>query len=135
MKIKFSELTIKQVTDICKRNDRDHNCPFQDSDLLCDAVSSLICTDLDKEIDLPDELAESDSISSSKAVRSLGEYDLCDQWVCPNCGIEIQDYVEIERDEDDGEEVRHEYCPKFCPECGRRIIDPDEEVKDDAEVH
>ena len=54
MKVKFSELTIKQVTDICKRNDPE-NCPFRDSSLLCEAVSSLLCTDLDKEIELPDE--------------------------------------------------------------------------------
>lgn len=54
MKVKVSELTIKQVTDICKRNDRD-NCPFRDLPLLCEAISSLICPDLDKEIDWPDE--------------------------------------------------------------------------------
>lgn len=49
------------------------------------------------------------------------DYDDCDQFVCSECGIELQDWHRVERDEDDGEISYHEYCFEFCPHCGRKI--------------
>lgn len=46
------------------------------------------------------------------------DYDDCDQFVCSNCGIELQTWVRVERDEDDGDITYHEYVFKFCPNCG-----------------
>ena len=46
------------------------------------------------------------------------EYDGVDQFVCSECGIELQNWVRIERDEDDGDEAHHEYRFNFCPNCG-----------------
>ena len=37
------------------------------------------------------------------------DYAECDQFVCSNCGIELQDWHKIERDEDDGDVTYHEY--------------------------
>lgn len=49
------------------------------------------------------------------------DYDDCDQFVCSNCGIELQDWHQVERDEDDGNVSYHEYEFRFCPNCGARI--------------
>ena len=46
------------------------------------------------------------------------EYDGVDQFVCSECGIELQNWVRVERDEDDGDETHHEYRFNFCPNCG-----------------
>ncbi|MDY5704408.1 MAG: hypothetical protein SPK77_05575 [Lachnospiraceae bacterium] len=48
------------------------------------------------------------------------DYAECDQFVCSNCGIELQDWHRVERDED-GDIVFHEYEFKYCPNCGAKI--------------
>jgi DNA-directed RNA polymerase subunit RPC12/RpoP len=55
------------------------------------------------------------------------EYDDCDQFVCSECGIELQDWRRVERDED-GLEVYYEYRFRFCPNCGMKIKEGDEDV-------
>ena len=49
------------------------------------------------------------------------DYAECDQFVCSNCGIELQDWHRVERDEDDGDVTYHNYTFKYCPNCGARI--------------
>ena len=49
------------------------------------------------------------------------DYDETDQFVCSECGIELQGWYRVERDEDDGEETYHEYRLRYCPQCGTRI--------------
>ena len=49
------------------------------------------------------------------------EYDEVDQFVCSECGIELQNWVRVERDEDDGDETHHEYRFNFCPNCGADV--------------
>jgi len=56
------------------------------------------------------------------------EYDDCDQFVCSECGIELQDWHRVERDEDDGDVTYHEYRFRFCPNCGMKIKEGDEDV-------
>lgn len=46
------------------------------------------------------------------------DYDEVDQFVCSECGIELQNWVRVERDEDDGDETHYEYRFNFCPNCG-----------------
>lgn len=55
------------------------------------------------------------------------DYAECDQFVCSNCGIELQDWHRVERDEDDGEVSYHEYTFKFCPNCGAEMESEDDE--------
>ena len=55
------------------------------------------------------------------------EYDDCDQFVCSQCGIELQDWRRVERDED-GLEVYHEYRLRFCPNCGAKMIGGDDDA-------
>ena len=49
------------------------------------------------------------------------DYAGCDQFVCSNCGIELQDWHKVERDEDDGDITYHGYEFKYCPNCGARV--------------
>lgn len=54
--------------------------------------------------------------------KNIGiEYDEVDQFVCSECGIELQGWVRIERDEDDGDITSYEYRLRFCPNCGAKI--------------
>ena len=48
------------------------------------------------------------------------DYDSCDQFVCSNCGIELQDWHRVERDED-GDITYHEYEFNYCPNCGAKM--------------
>jgi len=50
------------------------------------------------------------------------DYAEVDQFVCSECGIELQDWHRVERDVDDGEVSYHEYTFHFCPNCGCRIV-------------
>lgn len=54
------------------------------------------------------------------------DYADCDQFVCSECGIELQDWNRVERDEDDGEISYHEYTFNYCPNCGVRIMESEE---------
>lgn len=50
------------------------------------------------------------------------DYAACDQFVCSNCGIELQDWHRVERDEDDGDIAYIEYEFNFCPSCGCKVM-------------
>lgn len=45
------------------------------------------------------------------------EYADCDQFICSECGIHLQDWVRID-EEDYQDRIVHEYVFKFCPNCG-----------------
>lgn len=49
------------------------------------------------------------------------EYADCDQFVCSKCGIELQDWHRVERDEDDGEVTYSMYVFRHCPNCGAKV--------------
>lgn len=39
---------------------------------------------------------------------------------CPFCGQKLKGDDE---DDDTGDECTYEYTPKYCPNCGRKIVD------------
>lgn len=48
----------------------------------------------------------------------------CDKFICRECGICLQDWVEVKPEEyEDGyiDYAHHEYEKKFCPECGAEV--------------
>ncbi len=50
-------------------------------------------------------------------------YNEVDEFVCRKCGLHLMEWVRVEIDEDDGEELHYQYELKYCPECGRRVYD------------
>lgn len=58
-----------------------------------------------------------------KTCINLSEFDSIDEFECSNCGIVLSEYQQIEIDEDDGKRVFYDYRPKYCPNCGRKIVD------------
>ena len=59
-----------------------------------------------------------------KTCTNESEYNLVDGFECSNCGIIIENYNEIEIDEDYPEDrCMKEYAPRYCPNCGRKIVD------------
>lgn len=61
-----------------------------------------------------------------KGHNENNDYADCDQFVCSECGIELQDWHRVERDIDDGDISYHEYTFRYCPNCGA-IIEADKE--------
>ena len=62
-----------------------------------------------------------------KTCINLSEFDSIDEFECSNCGIVLSEYQQIEIDEDDGERFFYDYRPKYCPNCGRKIIEENED--------
>lgn len=62
------------------------------------------------------------------------DYDEVDQFVCSECGIELQGWYRVEHDEDDGDETIHEYRLRYCPNCGGKIVEKDAEPKEEPNV-
>lgn len=46
----------------------------------------------------------------------------CDQWVCSHCGINLTEWTKVVVDEEENDTTYHEYCFKFCPECGHKVV-------------
>lgn len=49
------------------------------------------------------------------------DYNEVDQFVCEKCGIELQGWNRVERDEDDGDVTYYEYTLRYCPNCGAKV--------------
>lgn len=62
-----------------------------------------------------------------KGHNENNDYADCDQFVCSECGIELQDWHRVERDIDDGDITYHEYTFRYCPNCGT-LIEADEKL-------
>lgn len=87
-----------------------------------------IDTDMDVKIEEDilkaiDKQAEELGWIDEKTCTNLSEFDSIDEFECSNCGIVLSEYQQIEIDEDDGERFFYDYRPKYCPNCGRKIVD------------
>lgn len=54
---------------------------------------------------------------------NVSEYDSTEEFRCSNCGFTLVEHKEYAIGEDDGEEYYFAYKPKYCPNCGRKIVD------------
>lgn len=70
-----------------------------------------------------DKQAEELGWLDEKTCTNESEDDSIDEFECSNCGIILSEYQQIEVDEDDGERYFYDYRPKYCPNCGRKIVD------------
>lgn len=104
------------------------------------ALDRIVSTIIEEEVELYDD-HEAYTINKAllKAIqqqsKELGwleeetctnesEYNLVDGFECSNCGIIIENYNEIEIDEDCPEDrCMKEYAPRYCPNCGKKIVD------------
>lgn len=60
--------------------------------------------------------------SQKKPCTNIGnDYADTDQFICSNCGIHLQGWHSVEIDEDNGEEMHHEYTLRYCPNCGAKV--------------
>lgn len=50
------------------------------------------------------------------------EYDSTEKFICSHCGFALVEHKEYAIGEDDGEEYYFNFKPKYCPNCGRRIV-------------
>lgn len=58
--------------------------------------------------------------------HSVSELNLVDGFECSNCGIRIEGYEEVEFDDECPYEKNYsEYRLKYCPNCGRKIVEED----------
>lgn len=89
-------------------------------ELYDDHEAYTINNDLLKAID---KQAEELGWLDEKTCTNLSELDSIDEFECSNCGIVLSEYQQIEIDEDDGERFFYDYRPKYCPNCGRKIVD------------
>ncbi len=96
------------------------------------------CVEIIREY--PDELVEQSILLHNAKNRKRGYYEpntkknTCEnigelnevyQFICSECRIRLEDWVEVWFDEDFGypaSEVRSEYEFRHCPNCGRKIV-------------
>ena len=93
-------------------------------ELYDDHEAYTINNDLLKAID---KQAEELGWLDEKTCINLSEFYSIDEFECSNCGIVLSEYQQIEIDEDDGERFFYDYRPKYCPNCGRKIIEENED--------
>ena len=79
-------------------------------------------------VDVINKMSPADVVERKTGKNVATEYEDCDQFVCSECGIELQDWHRVERDEDDGDVTYHEYWFRFCPNCGMKIKGGDDDV-------
>lgn len=100
------------------------NCP---EDKQCyDKYLHTICEDYDYGEEVSIEEAMMMAIEALEQEPKTGhncneDYADCDQFVCSECGIELQDWHRVERDEDDGDISYHDHVFRFCPNCGAKM--------------
>lgn len=76
-----------------------------------------------------DKQAEESGWLDEKTCTNESEDDSIDEFECSNCGIILSEYQQIEIDEDDGERYFYDYRPKYCPNCGRKIVEENEDER------
>ena len=84
---------------------------YQDTNVYLNYAKEAVIVALDAE-------PEADVRHVVKAKNIGTDYAECDQFVCSNCGVELQDWHRVERDDDDGDITYHEYVFRYCPNCG-----------------
>lgn len=103
---------------------------YETFEIMFDLSEKEINIDTDMEVKVEEDIlqaidkqAEELGWLDEKTCTNLSEFDSIDEFECSNCGIVLSEYQQIEIDEDDGERFFYDYRPKYCPNCGRKIVD------------
>ena len=103
---------------------------YETFEIMFDLSEKEINIDTDMEVKIEEDIlkaidkqAEELGWIDEKTCTNLSEFDSIDEFECSNCGIVLSEYQQIEIDEDDGERFFYDYRPKYCPNCGRKIVD------------
>lgn len=103
---------------------------YETFEIMFDLSEKEINIDTDMEVKIEEDIlqaidkqAEELGWLDEKTCTNLSEFDSIDEFECSNCGIVLSEYQQIEIDEDDGERYFYDYRPKYCPNCGRKIVD------------
>lgn len=103
---------------------------YETFEIMFDLSEKEINIDTDMEVKIEEDIlqaidkqAEELGWLDEKTCTNLSEFDSIDEFECSNCGIVLSEYQQIEIDEDDGERFFYDYRPKYCPNCGRKIVD------------
>ena len=103
---------------------------YETFEIMFDLSEKEINIDTDMEVKIEEDILQ----AIDKRAEELGwleeetctnesEYDSMDYFKCSNCGIELGEYRQFEIDEDYGDRYGNQYRPKYCPNCGRKIVD------------
>lgn len=57
--------------------------------------------------------------------ENLTDNNPLDEFICSNCGFAMENFAEMEIDEDDGEKCYHEFEIRYCPCCGAKVTNND----------
>lgn len=103
---------------------------YETFEIMFDLSEKEINIDTDMEVKIEEDIlqaidkqAEELGWLDEKTCTNESECDSIDEFECSNCGIVLSEYQQIEIDEDDGERYYYDYRPKYCPNCGRKIVD------------
>ena len=103
---------------------------YETFEIMFDLSEKEINIDTDMEVKIEEDILQAIDKQAEElgwiyenTCTNLSEFDSIDEFECSNCGIVLSEYQQIEIDEDDGERFFYDYRPKYCPNCGRKIVD------------
>ena len=60
---------------------------------------------------------------NDKYCENISELHPVDEFMCSKCGLHLEGWTRVEYDEDTEDTTYHEYELKYCPGCGRQIVE------------
>ncbi len=63
---------------------------------------------------------------STRTAHNISKFNPVDEFICDKCNLKLSDWLRFELDEETADVSYFEFSFKFCPECGRRIVDKNE---------
>ena len=99
--------------------------PMEPVDVTVMAVNKSIA--LFKAQQIVESYIHPDTISMEirECCSNISEVHPVDEFICSNCGLILRDYnrYEVDEDADPPDENMYEFEIKFCPRCGREVVE------------
>ena len=65
----------------------------------------------------------------TRTAHNISKFNPVDEFICDKCNLKLSDWLRFELDEETADVSYFEFSFKYCPECGRKIVD-ESEVKE-----